>query len=149
MHRKIPTNSNIGNITPARIPIFRLSLKAPDTIPTTVGPPEQPASPARGFLLILRRACLHYRAYQYLQQAAAYRIDGDSDQKSHKSIAAHIRQNCQKNKSHRRTDMRNGHRRTTGSALCSCRFHIHSSNKQSPDSLRAVLLPRPPHTALP
>ena len=30
----------------ARIPIFRLSDAIPETYPTTVGPPEQPRSPA-------------------------------------------------------------------------------------------------------
>ena len=37
-----PISSNTGKIIPAKIPIFRLSPKAPDTIPTNVGPPEQP-----------------------------------------------------------------------------------------------------------
>ena len=40
-----PISSNTGKIIPAKIPIFRLSPKAPDTIPTNVGPPEQPISP--------------------------------------------------------------------------------------------------------
>ena len=35
-----PISSNTGKIIPAKIPIFRLSPKAPDTIPTNVGPPE-------------------------------------------------------------------------------------------------------------
>ena len=42
----MPARSRSGNTTPARIPIFRLSFNAPDTMPTTVGPPEQPTSPA-------------------------------------------------------------------------------------------------------
>lgn len=32
-----PISSNTGKIIPAKIPIFRLSPKAPDTIPTNVG----------------------------------------------------------------------------------------------------------------
>lgn len=32
---------------PAKIPIFRLSPNAPDAIPTSVGPPEQPISPPK------------------------------------------------------------------------------------------------------
>lgn len=43
---RIPTSRNTGKITPARIPFFRLSDNAPDTKPTSVGPPEQPTSPA-------------------------------------------------------------------------------------------------------
>lgn len=35
----------IGKITAKRIPIFKLSLNALDTIPTIVGPAEQPKSP--------------------------------------------------------------------------------------------------------
>lgn len=51
-----PISNNTGKIIPAKIPIFRLSPKAPDTIPTNVGPPEQPisspnASNATGSLL--------------------------------------------------------------------------------------------------
>ena len=41
----IPISNTIGKIIPAKIPIFRLSSKTPDTIPTKVGPPEQPISP--------------------------------------------------------------------------------------------------------
>lgn len=40
-----PISSKTGKIIPAKIPIFKLSPKAPDTIPTNVGPPEQPISP--------------------------------------------------------------------------------------------------------
>ena len=43
----IPMSSSIGKIMPAKIPIFRLSPSAPDTIPTNVGPPEQPISPPK------------------------------------------------------------------------------------------------------
>ena len=38
-------SSSTGKIIPAKIPIFRLSPSVPDTIPTNVGPPEQPISP--------------------------------------------------------------------------------------------------------
>ena len=41
----IPISNIIGKIIPAKIPIFKLSSKAPDTIPTSVGPPAQPTSP--------------------------------------------------------------------------------------------------------
>ena len=41
----IPVNNSTGNITPARIPIFKLSPILLDTIPTRVGPPEHPRSP--------------------------------------------------------------------------------------------------------
>ncbi len=34
-------------MAPASTPIFRSSPNAPDTIPTTVGPPEQPISPPK------------------------------------------------------------------------------------------------------
>lgn len=40
-----PTNNDTGNITPAKIPIFRLSFNTPDIKPTSVGPPEHPKSP--------------------------------------------------------------------------------------------------------
>jgi len=40
-------SSSIGKIMPDKIPIFRLSPNAPDTIPTNVGPPEQPISPPK------------------------------------------------------------------------------------------------------
>ena len=36
----------MGNTTPARMPVFKLSPAAPDTRPTNVGPTEQPKSPA-------------------------------------------------------------------------------------------------------
>ena len=45
LHRMIPSSNKIGNITPARIPFFRLSPATLDTMPTSVGPPEQPTSP--------------------------------------------------------------------------------------------------------
>ena len=35
-----------GNTIAANMPIFKLSPKADDTIPATVGPPEHPTSPA-------------------------------------------------------------------------------------------------------
>ena len=41
-----PMSSRQGKTVPARIPIFRLSPITPDTIPTNVGPVEQPTSPA-------------------------------------------------------------------------------------------------------
>ena len=40
-------NSNSGKITAARIPVFKLSWKQLEIIPTKVGPPEQPKSPPR------------------------------------------------------------------------------------------------------
>lgn len=42
----MPINKSMGNITPAKKPILRLLPKAPETIPTTVGPPAHPTSPA-------------------------------------------------------------------------------------------------------
>ena len=40
-----PQSSSIGNTSPARSPSFKLSPSRPDTIPTKVGPTEQPISP--------------------------------------------------------------------------------------------------------
>ena len=45
-NNKILTTSNIGKMTPAKIPIFRFSDAISETNPTKVGPPEHPASPA-------------------------------------------------------------------------------------------------------
>jgi hypothetical protein len=47
LQRIIPINNIKGNKTAARIPFFKSSPNTPDTIPTTVGPPEQPTSPPR------------------------------------------------------------------------------------------------------
>ena len=43
----IPIINNIGNILAAIIPTLILSLNIPDTLPTTVGPIEQPISHAK------------------------------------------------------------------------------------------------------
>jgi len=43
----IPSRSSMGKRIPARIPIFKLSPHTPDTIPTKVGPAEQPISPPK------------------------------------------------------------------------------------------------------
>ena len=45
MQRRIPKSSSTGKIIPARMPIFRLSPKESEIIPTKVGPPAQPISP--------------------------------------------------------------------------------------------------------
>ena len=45
--KNIPIIKAIGKIRAARNPIFKLSLKMPETVPTRVGPDEQPRSPAR------------------------------------------------------------------------------------------------------
>ena len=43
---KKPIINKIGNILAATIPILRLSLNTLETLPTIVGPSEQPTSPA-------------------------------------------------------------------------------------------------------
>ena len=45
LQRIIPISNRTGKIIPAKTPIFKLSPNAPETIPTNVGPPEQPISP--------------------------------------------------------------------------------------------------------
>ena len=47
LQKMIPASSNTGKRMAAKIPAFRFSPSIPDTIPTTVGPPEQPTSPPR------------------------------------------------------------------------------------------------------
>ena len=44
--RTSPIISTIGKIIAAKIPTLRSSLNRADTVPTTVGPIEQPTSPA-------------------------------------------------------------------------------------------------------
>lgn len=44
--RIIPIINNIGNMLENKIPIFILSLKILDNLPTIVGPSEHPTSPA-------------------------------------------------------------------------------------------------------
>ena len=44
---KTVTSSTTGNITADKIPLFKSEPSASDTMPTTVGPTEQPMSPAR------------------------------------------------------------------------------------------------------
>ncbi len=45
--KSTPATSSTGKITAARIPFFKSSEAMLDTYPTSVGPPEQPRSPAR------------------------------------------------------------------------------------------------------
>ena len=46
-NKKIVKVSKTGKIKAARIPIFKFPLHIPDTIPTRLGPPEQPISPPK------------------------------------------------------------------------------------------------------
>ncbi len=47
---------------------------------------------AHGLFLIIRRAALHYGAYQHLQKPAPQRIDGNRNQKSRISVRQNLRQ---------------------------------------------------------
>lgn len=47
LQRMIPVSKSTGKIMPAKTPVLRLSPNTPDTIPTSVGPPEQPTSPPK------------------------------------------------------------------------------------------------------
>lgn len=70
-NNKILTTSNTGKITPAKIPIFRFSDAMSETIPTKVGPPEHPASPASAssannacFAFLDQRSDRHFTKYE-------------------------------------------------------------------------------------